>query len=554
MKTGHSMRLVIVAWAVITCCVAGGAGQALAQGDTGQVPSDLVTLNVDEGQITQVLNAFSRQTGRSIVLGPEVQGKVTARLSNVQWRDALDAILKPYGYGYYMVGDTIIIGAADKIQKPSATPEGTNAPGATSAAMQAPAAVPPPPEPMTNRIIKLKYLDVRDVEQMIERISPNTKVGRLLIQSQTWDERAQVSQTLTTTSSESLGRLGRTQERAELVRSKTIVLVDTRENLDRVERVIASLDVPPNQVQIEAKFVEVRSDLLRDIGMEWGTGANGASAPGVKTIGTTGAGNLYAAGAQQISGTLRPAGFDPQSTALASARPFNGGLSLAFQKLTDMQFEVLMHLLQEDASYNMLSSPRVLALDNQDAVIIVGQKLPIIKSDASGAGTTTTISTSLERYEDVGIKLKVLPQICEDNFINLVVHPSVRELLGFQSGKVGAAGEGAGSVVGLALTEYPVVATREAETQVLVKSGETIVIGGMIRDKKTKTEIKVPVLGSIPLLGVLFRRETVDNEKIELLIFLTAKIVKPGEDGGGAIFSATQIGGEGMQGGTVAAP
>ena len=198
-------------------------------------------------------------------------------------------------------------------------------------------------------------------------------------------------------------------------------------------------------------------------------------------------------------------------------------MTLAFQKLTDLQFQVLFHLLQEDVSYNMLSSPSVLTMNNQDAVIIVGQKLPIIKSDSSGGLGTTTISTSLERYEDIGIKLKVLPQVCDNEEINLIVHPSVRELLGYQSGKVGTSVENTtGSSV--ALTEYPVVATREAETHVMVKSGQTIVIGGMLRDKKQTTQIKVPFLGSIPLIGALFRRETVNTEKIELLIFLTATI------------------------------
>ena len=161
-------------------------------------------------------------------------------------------------------------------------------------------------------------------------------------------------------------------------------------------------------------------------------------------------------------------------------------------------------------------------MDNQDAVIIAGQKLPIITSDTTagtGGGSGTT-STSLERYEDIGIKLKVLPQVCDGSFINLIVHPSVRDLVSYQSGKVNSGITG-GSV---SLTEYPVIATREAETQVLLKSGQTMVIGGMIRESKSNTQLKVPFLGSVPLLGVLFRRDTVTTEKIELLIFLTATV------------------------------
>jgi type II secretory pathway component HofQ len=119
-----------------------------------------------------------------------------------------------------------------------------------------------------------------------------------------------------------------------------------------------------------------------------------------------------------------------------------------------------------------------------------------------------------------------MPQVCEDNFINLIVHPSVRELLGYQSGKVGNA---SGDSSGVSLTEYPVIATREAETHVMIRSGQTVVIGGMLRDKKTSTVIRVPFLGSIPLLGLLFRRDMVVTEKFELLIFLTARVMDPNE-------------------------
>ncbi len=480
--------------------------------------ANLVTINVDNGPITQVLNAFSRQTGRSIVIGPEVTGNITLRVTNIPWQEALDVILKPYGYGYYLVGDTIIICGLDKL--PKSIMGGTQSVAAASAAVPAPKQA----EPLMVRVMTLKYLDASDVDELIRnQLSPSGKLGKLLIRSQSWQDQQVYQGNMNTTSSESLGRLKRLTEESAQVRGKTIVVVDTQEVIDRVKAIIDKVDVAPIQVQIEAKFVEVRADLLRDIGVEWGSGLNGASSPGsYQNIGTKGAGGLFAAGGQQISGAVKPSSFSTPS-GLSPKSPFDGGLTLAFQKLTDLQFEVLLHLLQEDGSYNMLSSPSVLTMNNQDAVIIVGQKLPIIKSDSSGGLGTTTISTSLERYEDIGIKLKVMPQVCDHDQINLIVHPSVRELLGYQSGKVGTS---AGTTTGgsVSLTEYPVVATREAETHVLVRSGQTIVIGGMLREKKQTTQIKVPFLGSIPLIGVLFRRETVNTEKIELLIFLTATI------------------------------
>lgn len=513
--------MVVVAWAVAAVgeepVSAGPTATAIPEMPSPAL-SNLVTINVDNGPMTQVLNAFSRQTGRSIVIGPEVKGNVTLRITDMPWQEALNVILKPYGFDYYLVGETIVICGADKVPKMmTAAP----APGA--------APVPPPPAPLCIKVFTLKYLDSADVEGLVNsQMTPGRTCGRLLARSQSWLDQQIYQGNINTTSSESLGRLKRLQEDASQVRGKTIVVVDTQAVIDRIADILAKVDVMPVQVQIKARFIEVRSDLLSDIGVEWGTGVNGATASGVQTLGTRGASSLYAAGGQMVNGTVKPAAFDPQSQ-LSAKRPFDAGLSLAFQKLTDLQLEVLLHLLQEDDSYNMLSSPQVLTLDNQDAVIIVGQKLPIIKSDTSGGLGVNTISTSLERYEDVGIKLKVMPQVCDSNFINLIVHPSVRELLGYQSGKVGTSvDQTAGASV--SLTEYPIVATREAETQVMIKSGQTIVIGGMLRDKKQITQIKVPFLGSIPFIGALFRRDTVDTQKMELLIFLTATIRETGDE------------------------
>jgi len=477
--------------------------------------SALVTINVDNGPMVQVLNAFSRQTGRNIVIGSEVTGNVTLRVTTEKpWQEALDVILKPYGYDYYMVGDTIIVCSREKL--PKDVPLYKGVPGSSTNFIQS--STPPAVvvvEPLEVKVISLKYLDASDVDDLIRnQLSPRGKTGKLLTRSQSWKEQV-VAGGNQGTSSESLGRLQRLQEETVQIKGKTIVVIDTHDAIERIMGVLDKVDRYPAQIQIEAKFVEVSANLLRDIGVDWGTGVDGSG----KTIGTSGAGSLYAAGASQSGGGVKPDSFKPQSSTLSGTIPFNSGLSLAFQKLTDLQFAVLLHLLEEDASYNMLSAPKVMTMDNQDAVILVGQKLPIISTTLDYSTVNPTRTTKLEKYEDIGIKLKVLPQVCEDNYINLIVHPSVRELLGYQSG--GGAGSVAGGSSG---ADYPIIAAREAETHVLVKSGQTIVIGGMIREKKQNTQIKVPFFGSIPLLGALFRRDTVNTEKIELLIFLTATV------------------------------
>lgn len=491
--------------------------------------AESVTIAVDEAPIVQVLNAFSRQTGRSIVIGPEVTGKVTARLNNIPWRDALEILLRPHGFGYYLVGDTVLIGAIDKLPKtPAAGPAPAGAPPAA-----------PPPEPVVVKVFNLKYLDAADVEELVKaQLSPQGKTGRLIVRGQTWKQETQWGGSSgsgggsggSASGAGDLGRLKRVSEDSNIVKGKTLVVVDVQSSIDRIAQAIEAMDKMQAQILIEARFIEVRADLLRDLGVEWGTGVNGASAPGVKTIGTTDGKNLFAAGAQQISGGVTPQNF-PLSSALSPAAPFDGGLNVAFRKLTDYQLEVLIHLMEEDVSTKVISSPRILTANNQDATIIVGEKYPIIQSQTtSGSGGAPSTSTSLQYYENIGVQLKVLPQISDDKYINLIVHPSVREMLATVSGKVGTGGSDSSAGANISLTPYPVLTTREAETQVLMKSGETIVIGGLLRDTKSVSQIKVPILGSIPLLGMLFRRETVNNEKTELVIFIKATIRSPTDD------------------------
>jgi general secretion pathway protein D len=123
-----------------------------------------------------------------------------------------------------------------------------------------------------------------------------------------------------------------------------------------------------------------------------------------------------------------------------------------------------------------------------------------------GEGISTT---SLSYYQDIGIQLNVVPQINSDNFINMIIHPAVTSY----TERVGT-------------NQYPIILSRETETQILIKNGETIVIGGLLKDIKTKSKFSVPLLGDIPFLGKLFQRNTDDIEKVDLLVFITAHIVE----------------------------
>ena len=168
---------------------------------------------------------------------------------------------------------------------------------------------------------------------------------------------------------------------------------------------------------------------------------------------------------------------------------------------------------------NTLSAPRIMTLNNQEATILVGQKYPLITTSISTQTNQVTGST-LDRYQDIGIQLNVVPQICDNEYINMIIHPAVTSYTTTLKTKTES---------GVILSEYPIIDTRETETQILLKDGETVVIGGLLKDVKTQSKTGVPFLGKIPLFGLLFQRQTNDIEKIDLLIFITARIIKEGE-------------------------
>jgi len=153
--------------------------------------------------------------------------------------------------------------------------------------------------------------------------------------------------------------------------------------------------------------------------------------------------------------------------------------------------------------------------------MLVGEKFPIVKTEVS-TETSQITGGSLDYYQDIGIQLNVVPQISgeDENFISMIIHPAITSYS--ETVKVLNAAE-------ITLVEYPKIISREVETQILVKDGETIAIGGLYKDIVSKAMIGVPILSKLPFIGYLFRRETKDIERVDLVIFITAKIVKPGE-------------------------
>lgn len=449
--------------------------------------SEFVTINVKDANIAEVLKAYSLQTGQSIVVGPDVvSDNVNVRLNNIPWQNALDVILKPYGFGYRVVGDTIVISKLENI----VTVEGI--------------------EPLASKVFHLKYLDAYDIKDVCE--AQLTGRGKFTVLSNKglpgWEfgGGGQGRET-------SEGGVRQRSERESALKSKTFIITDVPASLTAIGGIIEELDVIPGQVLIEARFMEVNVDKLSDIGLDFITAIENVAGP---VLGASAAGIVDGGG-----NVLNPveALTDPIDAGATGMFNQNNGLRLTSSSLGDSGFDMLFKLQQNDEDINILSAPRILTLDNQEAAMLVGQKYPIIESDVTG-GTIANTSISLDYYENIGIQLNVLPQISDNNSINMIVHPVVSEIAGFTDGSVELVASDISSS-----TRYPILNIREAETQILLKSEETAVIGGLQTQRDDFEVQKVPFLGDIPFLGRLFRREIKTVQSIDLLIFIKATII-----------------------------
>jgi len=480
-----------------------------------------VTFDFKEADISNVLKIISYKSGVNIVTTPDVIGNVSARLTDVPWEMALDVILKTYGFGYQRQGNVILVTKVENVAKIAAD------------------------EPLQTQIVTLKFLDAQDAQKIIiPLLSPRGKISVLYTRGQKgWKfgtfqigkgtgggGAAPVKESEGAAKSEAVSyeknAAGETvMKKAEFdpsIKSKILVLSDTASTLDKIINVILpGIDIKPKQVLIETKIIEVNRDKLRDLGLDWGLGGNNTARSNTITM-------QEVANGKDIGGhggaILKPSVFSPATSAILGYEPYNAGAEFVFQKLTGTKFEVVLHALEDDANTNTLSAPSILTIDNQEASMLVGYHTPILGSTVT-AGTTTegpTVTQTLDYYQEIGIRLNVVPQISEEGYINMIIHPSITS----STSSVPASSTAGGATT---TTSYPVIDVREAQTQVLLKDGETVVIGGLLKDVKAKEYIGVPFLKDLPWIGKLFGRETTHTTKVDLLIFIKARIIKEGE-------------------------
>ena len=465
-----------------------------------EVQEQRISLDFRQAQIQTVLEALARKAGINIVTTAEVTGQVTIHLEDVSWERALETIVHTAGLASEKKDNVILVTTLEQLK-------------ARREAIQALTQI----EPVITKVIQLKFLDATDVKAFFEpQLSPQGRISVLEVTGQKGWNFGSIKAGGSSSDEE------RNRREREKMRSRSIVITDTPTIIDRLERILARLDVLPQQILIEARVMEVNRNLLRDLGVELGTGAGSTSlstssgfvsSTSSRTFNQqsldkrSGEDDLASFGGSVLNQFLTPSIFGPKISGLNAA---NTGLNFVLRKLRGTQLEMLIRALEEDVRTNTLSAPRVLTLSGQEARILIGEKFPILNTQISGT-TTTTTTTTLDYYQDIGIELFVVPQVSGDRHVDMIIHPVV-------SARTGTVGT----------NQYPILDVREAETQIVMENGETIVIGGLLKDVKSKSRVGLPFLGSLPFVGPLFSRSTNDVEKIDLLIFITARVVQPG--------------------------
>jgi len=272
--------------------------------------------------------------------------------------------------------------------------------------------------------------------------------------------------------------------------ANSLIITDYPANIEKLKSLLKKIDIAPRQVLIEAKIVDITSTDLQALGITWDLDY----APG---HGIFGRGTQYA---ESLGTTVT---LPEQSSSIDTS---TSPIKINTLSLKGITADISIDALVRDGKANLLASPSIAVLNGQEARIVIGERYPYKERTQTTTGTTETT-----RFVDIGTTLKVTPQINEDGYITMRVHPEVSSL---------AASLDAG----------PRITTREADTTVRVKEGETLVIGGLIKKSDDSSLDKVPLLGDIPLLGWLFRRSEKNVEQKELAVFITPRIFRTREE------------------------
>ncbi len=393
--------------------------------------TNLISIDFQGTTLYTVLNVLSMKTGMKLISDTELyQKKIMLSLKDVTAEEALNALLDTYDLYYVKQGDANIYVIKSKADGSHIT---------------------------VSRVVFCNYAKAADLEKILAtRLSKGGKIVS--------DER-----------------------------TNSLIITDLADSLDKMEGLIRSLDVPTQQVLLEAKIVDINLSHGTAIGTRWNeTYRDGLVNPTVDPSVMNNKNFVYDTPIGSVMG-------------LGLTKSF-ARVGVSILEGDDWSINATFEAGIEDKDAKVLSNPKLLVLNNQEASIDIVEEIPYLESKTTSPEGYTTGTMA---FKDAGIKLKVKPQINRDGSIVLSISPE-------QSYRTG-------ETIGEENT--PVINTSKSTTTLMLRSGETAAIGGLIRETEDTTVNKVPLLGDIPILGYLFKSETKNKTRYELTIFITAKIV-----------------------------
>lgn len=412
-----------------------------------------LSLNFQDIEVRSVLQLIADFTSLNLVASDSVNGKITLRLQNVPWDQALDLILKTKGLDKRTIGNVMLVAPADEIaQRERLEMESNNQSEKLS--------------PLRSEFIQVNYAKASD---LLALIGGSNKL---------------------------LSERGKASVDS---RTNTLIIVDTGKNIENIRDVITRLDVPVKQVMIEARIVLATTGFSKDLGVKWGLSRYDVHDKNsvIMTGGSRETVNDLWDSLDEDEVTITKP--DDLMVDLGVDKAGESTFAIGISGMNNVLLDLELSAMQSDGNAEIVSTPKVLTADKQKARIASGQQIPYEQSTSSGA---TSIA-----FQNAELSLEVTPSITPDGKINMELNINNDSPGDLQPNGTRA------------------INTNRVTTNVRVDDGQTVVLGGIFQTNTSKQVTKTPFLGDIPFLGRLFRKDSVSNNKQELLIFITPRLV-----------------------------
>ncbi|MDR9468842.1 type IV pilus secretin PilQ [Marinospirillum sp.] len=447
-------------------------------GQRFQYSGEPMSLSYQDIPIRELLQELASFLDLNLVAGDSVQGNITLQLKEVPSDQALDLILTTQNLASRQVGNVLLVAPAEELvaleQQQFAARQSAQA-----------------TQPLVDEFIRINFAKAEDLRNFImgESETPSSNSSPTSPASLAAGLFNQGEQQESTTSGSNSRFLS---DRGHLRfdnRTNQLYVRDTPEYVERVRTIVKTLDIPVDQIMIEARIVVARTGVSDELGVTWGASrtSNPSTSSFISERGRVGPGErteFESTGSGQRGISLD---FNPQA-----------GIGFGFVN-GNFLLDLELAALETENRSEIISQPKVITSDRNKAVIRSGEEIPYTSIDEDGVRTTN--------FRQAELRLEVTPQVVGDNQIFLTLQVN-NDSMGEET-----------------LNAGPTINTNAVETQVLANNGETIVIGGIFTSQTLEAEAKTPLLGDIPLLGWLFRRSFQSQEKVELLIFITPRML-----------------------------